>query len=205
MKQQFLLKDYAKMSDTELGDFALGCGTDIDGNPIYAGLKVTGAQLKTKAQDFINAIGACVGGTPTDTAHKKAVRAALITLMNSIVDEINELAQGNLEILTPSGFHLSNPGGVSPAPVGTVAILNLLHPASGKIGLALSVTGNVWAVIIQRQNADSTWTTIGVFTDPNNVVISGILPGSNNTFRACAMAASNQTSEWTTPISAICT
>lgn len=205
MKQQFLLKDYAKMDDTGLGDFALGCGSSIDGNPIYVGLKVTGAQLKAKAQDFINALSACVGGTHTDTAHKKIVRAALIVLMNSIVDEINELAQGNVEILTPSGFHLSSPGGVSPLPVGTVAILNLLHPASGKIGFELSVTGNVWAVIIQRQNADGTWATVGVFTDLNDVEISGLVPGSNNTFRACAMAAGNQTSEWSTPISGICT
>ncbi|HUZ08010.1 MAG TPA: hypothetical protein VMV89_11040 [Candidatus Paceibacterota bacterium] len=119
--------------------------------------------------------------------------------------EINALAQGNLEILTPSGFHLSISGGASPLPVGTVAILNLLHPASGKIGFDLSVTGNVWAAVIQRQNADGTWATIGVFTCLNDVVVSGLVPGSNNTFLACAMAASNQTSEWSTPISGICT
>jgi hypothetical protein len=205
MKRQFLRKDYAKLGDAPLGDFALGCGGSIAGNAIYAGLKNTGAQLKAKAQEFINALSARVGGTSTDTAHKTAVRKALITLMNAIVDEINELAQGNVEILVPSGFHLSNPSTASPVPVGSVAILNLLHPASGKIGFDLSVTGNVWTAILQRQNADGTWTTIGVFTDLNDVVVAGLLPGSNNTFRVCAMAAGNQSSEWSTPIAAICT
>jgi hypothetical protein len=205
MKQQFLLKDYVKMGDGNLGDFALGCGSSIDDNPVFVGLKNTGAALMAKAQEFIGAVSARIGGNSTDTAHKQAVRGALITLMNAIVDEINQLAQGNVEILTASKFHLSDPGGVSPKPVGIVGILNLLHPASGKIGFDLTVTGNVWAAIIQRQNADATWATVGVFTDLNDVEVSGLVPGSNNTFRACAMAASNQTSEWTTPISGICT
>jgi hypothetical protein len=67
------------------------------------------------------------------------------------------------------------------------------------------VTGNVRAAVIQRQNPDGTFTTIGVFTDLNDVVVANLAPGSSNTFRACAMAAGNQTSEYCTPMTVICT
>jgi hypothetical protein len=40
----------------------------------------------------------------------------------------------------------------------------------------------------------------GVFQDAAN-----LLPGSLNAFRVCAMAAGNQTSEWSVPMTGICT
>ena len=47
--------------------------------------------------------------------------------------------------------------------------------------------------------------TVGVFTDLSDVVLTGITPGSSHTLRACAMAADNQTSDWCTPMTVICT
>jgi hypothetical protein len=70
---------------------------------------------------------------------------------------------------------------------------------------AFNITGNVWAVVVERQNADGTWTKVAVFTDLNNTVVTGLVSGSMNTFRVCAMAAANQTSEWSASMSAICT
>ena len=193
------------MGDPNLGEYALGVGGKIDGNALFAGFKVTGAQLVAKATEFNTAVGKCVGGNSTDTAHKKAVRAALIAMMNTIVGEVEDLAQGNVEILTASGFHLTNPNVPTPAPVGSVAIQSITNVATTKLGLNLAVTGNVWTVIVERQNADSTWTKTAVFTDLNNTVIANLLPGSMNTFRVCAMAAGNQQSEWSAPMSAMST
>jgi hypothetical protein len=161
--------------------------------------------LIAKATEFNVAAGKALGGSTTDTAHKKAVRAAFIVLLDAAADAVEQLAQGNEEILTASGFPLTSIGGVTPKPVGTVSIQDFTHPASGKIGINLIVTGNVWAAVIQRQNADGTFKTIGVFTDMSDVVISNLLPGSNNTFHSGVMAAGNQTSEWCNPMSAVCT
>jgi hypothetical protein len=99
----------------------------------------------------------------------------------------------------------SGAGGVSPAPVGTVAIASMANEVTTKIRLNLIITGNVKAVIVERLNADGTWTKVGVFTDLNDVVIDKLIPGSSNTFRACAMAAANQTSEYSVPMTGFCT
>jgi hypothetical protein len=63
----------------------------------------------------------------------------------------------------------------------------------------------VWAVIVERLNADGTWTKVGMFTDLNDIVIDKLVPGSSNTFRVCAMAAGNQTSEYSVPMTGFCT
>ena len=203
MKQQQILHDYPRMDDGKLGEFTLGVGGNIETAAVFSTIKQAGTDLKLKATEFIAAEAACVGGSSTDTAHKKAVRADLLGLTDTAADAVEQVAQGNVEILTASGFHLTSPGGVSLAPVGSVAIQNITIVATGKLELNLAVTGNVWTVIVERQNADSTWTKTAVFTDLNNTVVANLLPGSMNTFRVCAMAAGNQQSEWSTPMSAM--
>ena len=193
------------MSDPNLGEFALGVGGKIDGNPLFAGFKVTGAQLVIKATEFNTAVASCVGGDSTDTAHKKAVRAALIAMMNTIANEVEDLAQGNVEILTASGFHLTNPNAPSPAPVGSVAIQNITNVATTKLELDLAVTGNVWTVVVESMTAPNVWMKVAVFTDLNNTVVPNLQPGTVYTFRVCAMAAGNQQSEWSAPLSAMST
>jgi hypothetical protein len=129
--------------------------------------------------------------------------------LNDLLDEgadgVDGIAQGNVETLTASGYHLTNPAGPAPAPVGTVRLTGLANVAPTKLGLIIATTGNVWAVIAERQNADGTWTKVAVFTDLNDTVVTGLVSGSLNTFRVCAMAAANQTSEWSASLSAICT
>ena len=205
MKQRALLRDYHKAQDGALGERALAVGGNLSTLAVFITLVALGAPLIAKATEFNAAVGKALGGSTTDTAHKKALRKTLIALLDAAADAVENLAQGNEETLTASGFSLSSPGGVSPAPVGTVSIQDFTHPASGKIGLVLNVTGVVRAVVVERQNTDGTFTKTAVFTDLNDAVVANLLPGSSNTFRACAMAAGNQTSEWCMPMTVICT
>jgi hypothetical protein len=193
------------MADGEIGEYTLGVGTNIESNAVFESIKSAGTALKAKATEFSVADAACVGGSSTDTAHKKAVRAELISLTDTTADAVEQLAQGNVEILTASGFHLTSPGGVSPSPVGTVTIQSITNVATTKLGLVLNYYGNVWAVIVECQTAPNVWTKIAVFTDLKNTVIPNLTPGTTYTFRVCAMAAGNQTSEYCIPMSAMST
>ncbi len=161
--------------------------------------------MKLKAQEFIDAETDCQDGTTTDTQHKKTVKAALLVMADEAADAVEKLAAGNVEILTASGFHLTSTGGVSPTPVGTAAIASFANEVTTKIRLNLTITGNVRAVIVERLNADGTWTKVGVYTDLNDVVVEKLTPGSSNTFRVCGMAAGNQTSEYSVPMTGFCT
>ncbi len=205
MKQQHLLRDYPRMGDTKLGPFLLGVGTNLETLAVFITLMALGTALKLKATEFIAAEAACNGGSSTVIAHKNVVRVDLLALADSAADAVELLANGNVEIMTASGFHLTSPGSVSPAPVGTASILSMANEVTTKIRLNLDITGNVWAVIVERQNADGTWTKVAMFTDLNDTVVDKLTPGSMNTFRVCAMAASNQTSEYSVPMTAMST
>jgi large exoprotein involved in heme utilization and adhesion len=193
------------MNEPDLGPFLLGVGNNLETLAFFVTLVALGTALKAKAQEFIDAEAACENGNSTDTAHKKIVKAALLALADTAANSVETLAAGNVEILTASGFHLTSPGGVSPTPVGTVSIASMTNEVTTKIRLNLTITGNVWAVIVERQNVDGTWTKVAVFTDLNDTVVDKLTPGSTNTFRVCAMAATNQTSEYSVPMTGICT
>jgi hypothetical protein len=200
-KQQNILRDYAKMAEGNLGKFTLNVGGKMDGNAFFPNPKVTPKQLTDKANEFIVAVANCVDGTSVDTAHKNNVKTQLIALLDSVADDIESTAQGNVEMLASTGYNLTNPNVVSPTPVGTVTITNINNVASTKLGLDLNVQGNVWSVTVQMMTAPNVWVTLGVFTDLNDVVLTNLVPGTVYTLRACAMAAGNQQSEWCAPVS----
>ena len=193
------------MAEPDLGPFLQAVGNNLETLAFFVTLVALGTALKAKATEFIAAEVACVGGSSTDTAHKKTVKAALLALADTAADAVENLAAGNVEIMTASGFHLTSPGGVNPLPVGTAVIASFANEVTTKIRLNVTTTGAVWAVIVERLNADGTWTKVGVFTDLNDIVIDMLVPGSSNTFRVCAMAASNQTSEYSVPMTGFCT
>jgi hypothetical protein len=200
-KQQHILRDYAKMMEGNLGEFALNIAGKMDGNAFFPTPKVTPKQLTDKANEYIAALANCVDGTSADTAHKNKVKAELIALLDTLADDVEFTAQGNQEMLASTGYDLTNPTAVSPAPVGTVTITNVNNVATTKLGLDLNVQGNVWAVLVQTMTAPNVWVTAAVFTDLKNAVVPNLVPGTVYTFRACAMAASNQQSEWCEPVS----
>src|SRR5665213_1089009 len=190
-----------KMAEGNLGKFALNVAGKMDGNAFFPNPKVTPKQLTDKANEFIVAVANCVDGTSVDTAHKNNVKTQLIALLDSLADDIESTAQGNVEMLSSTGYNLTNPNVVSPTPVGAVTITNINNVASTKLGLDLDVQGSVWSVTVQMMTAPNAWVTLGVFTDLNDVVLTNLVPGTVYTLRACAMAAGNQQSEWCAPVS----
>ena len=205
MKKQRLKRNQGRKGDAELAESGLHVSDCVTASAPLAALIPAAALIKTKANEFITAVSVCQDGTSTDTQHKIALRVQLISMMDALATSVEEIAQGNVEILTSSGFDLTDPSTARPKPVGTVALVGFENVASGKLGLQLQITGYVWAVIVERQNADGTWTKVAVFTDLNDTVVDNLTPGVLNTFRVCAMAAANQTSEWSTPMAGMST
>lgn len=204
-KPQHILRDHTKMMEGNLGEYALNIAGKMDGNAFFPAPKVTSKQLADKANEYIAALAKSQNGTNLDTAHKNTVKAELIALLSTLADDVESTAQGNVEMLASTGFHLTSPSAVSPAPVGTVTINDINNVATTKLGLDLNIQGNVWAVQVQTLTAPNVWATAAVFTDLNNTVVSNLVPGTVYTFRAAAMAAGNQQSEWSEPVSHMAT
>ena len=201
MAKNHLLHDYIPLADAALGDFALHVAAQMDGNASFPNPPVTPAALKLANNDFLAAVAVCQDGTKQDTLHKNNLRNALIALLDQLVTYIELTAKNDAEVMASSGFNLASTGKANPAPVGTVAIASVTNSGTGSLNLSLTIGPNVWGIETQVSTAPNVWVAAGFFTDPRNVTLTGLTPGTNYAIRARVHGSLNQLSDWSDPVS----
>jgi len=201
MSKWRLLRDYSQKSDAGLGDFSLHVGEEMDGNINFKTPTVAPADLKTAGNNFIAAVAVCEDGTSQDTLHKNVLRAALIALLDQLAKYVELTANNDPEILTSSGFTLADPNIAKPAPVGTVAINAVTNAGGGSLNLDLNVGPNVWGFEVQVSTSPNVWVAAGYFTDPRNVTLTNLTPGTLYAIHARVHGSLNQISDWSDPVS----
>jgi hypothetical protein len=196
MAKYHLMHDYTQSMDGTLGDTALHVAAQMDGNVNFTNPPVTPADLKTAANNFIAAVAVCDDGTTQDTLHKKTLRTALIAMLDRLAGYVELTANNDPEIMKSSGFNLASTTAAKPAPVGTVAITSVTNPASGSLNLGLDMGTNVWGIEVQVSTAPNVWTPAGYYTDPRNVTMTNLTPGTMYSIRARVHGSFNQVSDW---------
>ena len=82
-----------------------------------------------------------------------------------------------------------------------MAISAVNNTGTGCLGLTLAIGPNVWGIEVQDSTAPGVWMAAGYFTDPRNVILTGLTPGSVHTFRVRVHGSFNQISDWSDPVS----
>ena len=205
MAKYHLLRDYSQLSDAPLGDFALHVATMLDGNTSLPAPPVKSPDLTTAANNFLAAVAKCEDGTKQDTINKKALRAALIGMLDDNANYVELTAKNDPQIMASSGYNLASTGGVKPAPVGTVTITGVTNLGGGSLNLDLDMGPNVWGVEVQVSTTAGTWVPAGYFTDPRNVTPTNLTAGTTYAIRVCAHGSLNQVSSWSDPVSHMAT
>ncbi len=200
-----ILRSYGKLTDAALGDVVLHIADGLDGNANFPAPPTPPATLRTKAGNFAAAIAACQDGTKLDTEHKSTLRTELISLLDATANYVELAANNDREKLLSSGFDLTSGGGGAPAPVGTTAILAVNNTASTKLGIDLQVAQNAWAYDLEVSNAPGVWVHNNTFTDPHNVTLANLTPGTTYAIRARAIGSKNQYGDWCEPVSHMAT
>lgn len=201
MAKNHILREYQKQKDGQVGDTTLNVATKMDGNPAFLNPPVKPADLKTQAQEFNAAVGACKDGTKQDTLHKNALRTALIDTLDTLADYVEANANNNPETITSSGFTLASTGKATPAPVGTVTINAVTNSAAGCLNLDMDYGPNVWGFEVQVSSTPNVWVAAGYFTDPTDVTPSNLTPGVMYAIRVRLHGSLNQVSDWSDPVS----
>ena len=202
MAKNHLLHDYIQFGDTALGNFAPHVATEMDGNPNFTNPPVKPSDLLAAGNGLLTAVAVCQDGTKQDTIHKNNLRAALIALLDQLLTYVELTAKNDPAVLASSGFNLANSGsGTKPAPVGTVAITAVTNAGTGSLNLTLDIGPNVWAFEVQVSTAPNVWVAAGYFTDPRNVTLVNLTPGTMYIIRVRVHGSSNQISDWSDPVS----
>jgi hypothetical protein len=195
MPKYRILRNYLEMNDAPLGDFGLHIGTCMTGNANFTTPPVTGAALTGLGNTYITTLAAAVDGNKLATANKLAAQSALLAALDQTADYVELTSQNNQAKLLSSGFTLASTSHAQ-AQVGTTGILSVSNLATTKLELELQVADNAWCYVVQISTAPNVWTTAGVFTNPHDVVLTGLTPGTTYAIRVCAMGSGNQQSEW---------
>lgn len=189
-------RSYKKQKDSVVGETALNVSNKMATNPSFPTPPTSAADLKTQAQLFIAAVGTSLHGTPQDTLHKNALKAALIATLDKQADYVESIANNNPEIIASSGFDLTNSNKTSPAPVGTVTIIGVNNSGAGCLTLDMDHGSNVWGFEVEVSTAPNVWLPAGYFTDPLDVTPQNLTPGQMYAIRVRVHGSKNQRSDW---------
>jgi hypothetical protein len=190
-----VLHDYATKTDGQLGDFGLHIATSLSGNANFTTPPITPAALTTQSTAFNTAVANAVNGTPAQTLDKNNKREALIGTLDQLAAYVELTANNDSAKIVSSGFSLNQPQRTPAVPEMT-SIQSVNNVASGKLGLDLAVANNAWAYIVEYTALPSGPTKTATFTNPHDVTLEGLTPGTMYSMHVEVMGSGNQATEW---------
>ena len=189
-----VLRDYSSKTDGQLGDFGLHIATSLTGNANFATPPMPPAALTTQANGFNTSVAA-LNGTQANTITKNNLRTSLLGSLDQLATYVELTANGDAGKIVSSGFTLASTTRTPQVP-GTSGILSVTNVASGKLALELSVADNAWAYIVEYTALPNGAKLTATFTNPRDVTLTGLTPGTMYSFRVQVMGSGNQASEW---------
>ena len=200
MAKNHILHDYPQLSDGLLGDFALNVASKLVGST-YAASPVVPGDLTSAANGFTAAVGTALTGSPADTLFKNNQRKALIGMLDQIAAFVELVANNNSAIMINAGFSIASTSRSAQVPVGTVSIASVDNAGTGNLKLSLTMGPSVWAIEVQTSVGGAAFQPAGIFTDPRDITVKGLTPGTVYTCHVRVYGSHNQVSDWSDPVS----
>jgi hypothetical protein len=181
----------------------------LTGNPSFPSPPVDLKTVQAAVDDLNAALAAQPQGGPSATAEKNNKKEALIVLLRRLRHYVDENCGNDLSVLLSSGFQ---------AAVTTRTRLPLANPSILNVGLGnstelvLKVTPiahakcyEVRMAVVGAGNTPGPWQTAGLFTNSRSMTINGLTPGTTYMFQVRAVGGSTRYSDWSNPVSRMCT
>ncbi len=161
---------------------------------------VTLAALNASSNAFSDAMARADMGGPADTALKNNLREDLIALLRKLAGFVQENHDNDLAKLLASGFEAVSTNRAQsalPAP----EIRDILHALSGQFKVRVAPVPNaknyeVQSALIAPTGAPGPWSSAGLFSNSQSMLVNGLTPGAEYLIRVRAMGGSTGTSDW---------
>jgi hypothetical protein len=189
---------FARLSDTELDNFAQAVIDGMTGNTTYPSPPITMVNLKAATDDFTAKIGAAKSGGAGDTAAKNDSRQALIGLLRPLASYVQMTCNDDQAKLLSSGFQTQSAKGAS-APLDRPVGLRITNGSAGQLVGRVDKVKNA-SIYEGRVKADTGDWLPSVFTgDSQHIVFAGLTPGKVYTMQVRALGGSTGQSDWSDP------
>jgi hypothetical protein len=163
------------------------------------------AVLTTLNTTLRSSIVAADAGGPQQTAAKYKAYDALVAALRKDANYVEIQSNNDLEILLSSGFDVVSTNRAS-APLDTPVITQILNNGTTKLLLRLNSILNAKSYQVQIATAaNGPWQEAGIYTQARRIVLLGLTPGTIYFVRVRAIGGSTGYSEWSVPVSLMCT
>jgi len=196
---------FAKLGDDPLSDFAVGIFNGMSGNAAFATPPVTMPNLQTAQLLLHNSIAPAKLNGHAAVLAKLAAREDLILKLRTLAKYIEELPGMTEAVAATSNFVLVTPSSNRPTTPAIPVIKQVYNLVSTKLGLDVEV-GSKFKLLEFRVSVDGkTWVLAATSTSTRNIVLPELLPGTLYIVQCRAGTGGKVFSEWSDPVSHMCT
>ena len=189
---------FARLSDSELDNFAHGVFNAMTGNAAFPSPPVTLANLQTATNDFTAKVASADVGGPADTAAKNNSRQTLIGILRQLAAYVQMSCNNEQATLLSSGFQMQGATGAS-TPLEKPESLTLKNGSSGQLIAAVDPVRNA-KMYEGRIKPDAGDWLPSVFTgDSQHIIFNGLQRGKDYTAQIRALGGSTGQSDWSDP------
>ena len=205
MNTTHLSRAFARLGDDPLVDFALNVSGHFKDNAALTNPTVSDADMKVAADLLHNAIVAVPTGGHPAVILKLSLRADLILKLRLDAKFVEEKPGMTDAIAVTSGYKLIEPSTHTPKMPSVPSILKVTNVASHKFGLVID--GDHRAIYFEfRGTLDGIkYVLLGTSTSTRDIVLEDLESGKLYTLQARACAGGKLFSEWSDPITHMCT
>lgn len=199
MSVNYISLAFVNASDADLDSTVERVNTKMTANPNFLMPDPTLAEIMLSLGVFMTCVTARHQGGTQATIARDNARTALIVLLRSLVAYIEKTCANDPIKLLSSGFDITNS---EHAPVILVkpAIHGIDFGGPGEVILHCGSMGNAKFLKVQYRLVGGVWVDGLVSTQARNIVVPGLLSGSQYEFRVQAGAGNNNFSDWSDPV-----
>jgi hypothetical protein len=198
-------RDFMKAAANDLANTADDVVDGLTGNPAFPTPPVTPAALTTLNTALRTAITAADAGGPQQTAAKNKAYNAVTDVLRKNANYVEIQSNNDLETLLSSGYDVVSTNRAQ-APLDQPLVLSIENLATTQLLLRLQTVLNAKSYQVQiSTSASGPWQEAGIYTAARRIVLMGLTPGTIYFVRARAIGGSTGYSEWSVPVSLMCT
>jgi hypothetical protein len=194
-----------KAAANDLANTADDVVDGLTGNPAFPTSPVAPAALTTLNTTLRTAITAADAGGPQQTAAKNKAYNAVTDALRKNANYVEIQANNDLETLLSSGYDVVSTNRAQ-APLYQPLILSIENLATTQLLLRLQTVLNAKSYQVQiSTSVNGPWQEAGIYTAARRIVLMGLTPGTVYFVRVRAIGGSTGYSEWSVPVSLMCT
>ena len=192
---------FARLSDSELDNFAHGVIVGMTGNAAYQSPPVDLPDVLSAKNSFVAKLAAAETGGPAATAAKRNARQTLLGMIRQLAAYVQMTCNNNEATLLSSGFQRQTGPGAS-TPLEKPEGLTLTNGSAGQLIAEVDPVRNARMYEGRIKLADGAGDSTSVYTgDSQHIIFNGLTRGKDYTVQVRALGGSTGQSDWSDPSS----